>query len=181
MVECDAFAALKKFRGKVCAIRSRSLPESARLCLAHCPVIICSIFRIEPMSLSKLPVSKALIATTALIAMLVVAGTAEAARKKQRGVRAAPASSVAAMIANAPHASRLEGGRVCYSEHAHHGSGTGNTRQAAERSAIGSWAGFTDFEYGSAWANFSKAAGKRMSCSQSGSGWDCSLEARPCR
>ena len=133
------------------------------------------------MTISKLPVSKALIATTALIAMLVAAGTAEAARKKQRLVRAAPASSVAAIIANAPHASRLEGGRVCYVEHAHYGSGTGSTRQAAERSAIGSWAGFTDFEYGSAWANFSKAAGKRMSCAQSGGSWSCSLEARPCR
>ncbi len=132
------------------------------------------------MTISKIPISKTMIAVGALCAISVAASPVDAAKRK-RAVRAAPASSVAAIIANAPHASRLEGGRVCYIDHAHYGSGSGNSRQAAERSAIGSWAGFTDFEYGSAWANYSKAAGKRMSCSQSGSGWDCSLEARPCR
>lgn len=132
------------------------------------------------MTISKMPISKTVIATTALFAIVAAAGAAEAARKKPLR-RAAPSSGIAAAIANAPHESRLEGGRVCYSSHAHYGSGGGNSRQAAERAAIGSWASFTDFEYGSAWANYSKAAGKRMSCSQSGSGWDCSLEARPCR
>lgn len=132
------------------------------------------------MSISKMPISKSLIAVGVLCAISVAASPVDAAKRK-RALRAAPASSVAAIIANAPHESRLEGGRVCYSEHAHYGSGSGNSRQAAERSAIGSWAGFTDFEYGSAWANFSKAAGKRMSCSQSGGSWSCSLEARPCR
>ena len=132
------------------------------------------------MTISKSPITKTLIATTALVAMLLAAGTAEAARKKPLR-RAAPSSGVAAAIANAPHESRLEGGRVCYSEHAHYGSGSGNSRQAAERAAAGSWASFTDFEYGSVWANYAKAAGKNMSCSQSGGSWSCSVEARPCR
>ncbi len=132
------------------------------------------------MSIAKMPKSKTLIAVGALCAIAVAASPVDAAKRK-RAVRAAPASSVAAIIANAPHESHLEGGRVCYIEHAHYGSGSGSSRQAAERSAIGSWAGFTDFEYGSAWANYSKAAGKRMSCSQSGGSWSCSLEARPCR
>lgn len=135
---------------------------------------------IAKMSRFILPISKTLIAVAAVGVVAVVASPADAARKK-RYVRAAPAASIAAIIANAPHASRLEGGRVCYIEHAHYGSGNGSTRQAAEGSAIGSWVGFTDFEYGSAWANFSRAAGKRMSCTQSGGSWDCSLEARPCR
>jgi hypothetical protein len=126
-------------------------------------------------------ISKTLIAATALMAVIVASGTAEAAKKRKRLVRVAPSAGLAAAIADAPHAARLEGGRICYIEHAHYGSGSGNSRQAAERSAIGSWAGFTSFEYGSAWANFGKAAGKRMSCSQSGGSWDCSLEARPCR
>lgn len=132
------------------------------------------------MSISKMSISKALITAGALAAIAIAASPADAAKRK-RAVRAAPSASIAAIIANAPHESRLEGGRVCYSSHAHYGSGGGNSRQAAERSAIGSWSSFTDFEYGSAWANYSKAAGKRMSCSQSGGSWDCSLEARPCR
>ena len=126
-------------------------------------------------------ISKTLVAATALFAMIAATGTAEAAKKRKRIVRAAPSAGLAAAIANAPHAARLEGGRVCYSEHAHYGSGSGNSRQAAERSAAGSWASFTDFEYGSAWANYGKAAGKNMSCSQSGGSWSCSVEARPCR
>lgn len=73
------------------------------------------------------------------------------------------------------------GGKMCMTDHYHYGSGQGATKAAAQRAAIGSWQSFTDFEYGSDWARFSKAVGKRQSCSQSGSGFDCQVEARPCR
>lgn len=81
----------------------------------------------------------------------------------------------------ASHTWRKERGRVCFADHWHYGSGSGRTRKAAERDAIVAWASFVDFEYGSNWARFAKAASKKMSCSPSSSGWDCSLEARPCR
>jgi hypothetical protein len=80
------------------------------------------------------------------------------------------------------HDLRREGGRTCFSDHYHYGSGGGPTKAAAQKAAIGSWASFTDFEYGSDWARFSRAASKGMNCSRSGSGgFDCQLEARPCK
>jgi hypothetical protein len=79
------------------------------------------------------------------------------------------------------HSQARVGGKTCMTDHYHYGSGTGRTKAAAERAAIGSWASFTDFEYGSDWARFGKAAGKRISCTKSPSGYDCQVEARPCR
>lgn len=73
------------------------------------------------------------------------------------------------------------GGRTCMTDHYHYGNGTGRTKALAQRAAIGSWQSFTDFEYGSSWARFSRAAGKRMSCSKTPSGFDCQVEARPCK
>ena len=73
------------------------------------------------------------------------------------------------------------GGKLCMTEHYHYGNGNGSTKAAAQRDAIASWASFTDFEYGSDWARFGKAAGKSMSCSQSGGGFSCQVEARPCK
>jgi len=79
------------------------------------------------------------------------------------------------------HDMRREGGRLCFTDHYHYGNGNGSTKAAAQRDAIASWAGFTDFEYGSDWARYSRAAGKRMSCSGSGGSYSCQVEARPCR
>lgn len=79
------------------------------------------------------------------------------------------------------HDMRKEKGRTCFSDHYHQGGGSGGTRKAAEIDAIKSWSSFTDFEYGSVWARFSKAAGKGMSCTQVSTGWDCQVEARPCK
>jgi len=79
------------------------------------------------------------------------------------------------------HTQARVGGKMCMTDHYHYGSGTGATKAAAQRDAIGSWQSFTDFEYGSDWARFGKAVGKRMSCSQSGGGYSCQVEARPCR
>jgi hypothetical protein len=79
------------------------------------------------------------------------------------------------------HTQARVGGKMCMTDHYHYGSGTGSTKAAAQRDAIGSWQSFTDFEYGSDWARFSKAVGKRVSCSGSGGGFSCQVEARPCR
>ncbi len=73
------------------------------------------------------------------------------------------------------------GGKMCMTDHYHYGNGDGPTKAAAQKDAIGSWQSFTDFEYGSDWARFSKAVAKKTSCSQSGGGFSCQVEARPCR
>lgn len=80
------------------------------------------------------------------------------------------------------HAWRRERGRTCMSDHWHYGSsGQQASRRTAQRAAIRSWQDFTDLEYGSDWARYSRAAGRKMSCSRSGGGWSCNVEARPCR
>lgn len=120
---------------------------------------------------------KVLTGALALAAVAAVAAPADAARKA--GGRS---SAVSAAIANALHTARYERGFVCYSDHYHYGSsGLKATRVQAERAAISAWSSFVDFEYGSAWANFGRAGSKKMSCSQGSGGWDCSVEARPCK
>ena len=44
------------------------------------------------------------------------------------------------------HDLRKEKGRTCFTDHYHYGSGSGPTKAAAQKAAIGSWASFTDFE-----------------------------------
>lgn len=95
---------------------------------------------------------------------------------------AAPKSTSPETIGEYLHAARRERGFVCYSDHYHYGSSSAqSSKKAAEAAAISSWSSFVDFEYGSAWASYSKSGSKKMTCSQSTSGWDCSVEARPCR
>ncbi|MGI9406684.1 MAG: hypothetical protein ACR2O4_09970 [Hyphomicrobiaceae bacterium] len=65
--------------------------------------------------------------------------------------------------------------------HMHYGSGGGPSKKAARRAAIQSWADFTAFEYGNAFANYRNARFKRIACSRSSSGWSCDVEANPCR
>lgn len=80
------------------------------------------------------------------------------------------------------HDQRVEGGRVCMTDHFHHGTSGGQpTRATAEREAIASWAGFTAWEYGNQWGSWRIAASKRVSCSQLTGTWGCQVEARPCR
>lgn len=79
------------------------------------------------------------------------------------------------------HDLRRERGRLCMTDHWHDGSGSGSTQKAALKDAIGSWAGFTDLEYGSDWARWAKAGSKSSSCSRSSSGFECSVSARPCK
>jgi hypothetical protein len=79
------------------------------------------------------------------------------------------------------HDLRREGGRLCMSDHFHYGSGTGPTRAAAQRDAIGSWSSFTAMEYGSDWARWGRSGSKAVSCNKDSSGYSCSLSARPCK
>jgi hypothetical protein len=80
------------------------------------------------------------------------------------------------------HAWRRERGRTCMVDHWHYGSsGSHSSKNAAQRAAIRSWQDFTDLEYGSHWARFSRAGSRKVSCSRSGGGWSCNVEGRPCR
>lgn len=80
------------------------------------------------------------------------------------------------------HDLRREKGRLCMSDHFHAGSSAGQASKAAAlNAAISSWAGFTALEYGSDWASFKKAGSKQVTCTQSGSGWGCDINARPCK
>lgn len=73
-------------------------------------------------------------------------------------------------------------GRYCKTDHFHYGSSSGErSKKVARRQAIASWAGFTAWEYGNAWANFRRARSKGIRCEQTAQGWGCSVEAVPCR
>lgn len=79
------------------------------------------------------------------------------------------------------HSKVRVGGKLCFADHSHSGSSSGQrSRKAAELEAIRSWQDFTAWEYGRTWGSYSLAVGKSMSCSAGGS-WSCSVEARPCR
>jgi hypothetical protein len=96
------------------------------------------------------------------------------------GASCAPSSADQTGFASMHNQARV-GNKMCMTDHYHYGSGTGATKAAAQKSAISSWSSFTDFEYGSDWARFSKAAAKKVSCSSSGGSYTCQVEARPCR
>ncbi len=73
-------------------------------------------------------------------------------------------------------------GATCYAEHTHYASSVGHRdKKTAMAAAVKSWAEFTAWEYGTAWANFNAANAKKADCKQSSSGWGCDVEARPCR
>lgn len=80
------------------------------------------------------------------------------------------------------HEQRQEGNRICMTSHFHSGSSSGHkTRKQAEGAAAHDWAGFTAWEYGTAWGSYRLAASKSMECSKSAGTWSCHVEARPCR
>jgi len=79
------------------------------------------------------------------------------------------------------HALRKERGRLCMADHYHSGSGEGRTKGSARKAAIRSWAGFTNFEYGTAWARYSLAASKSTRYTKAAFGWTAYVDARPCR
>ena len=79
------------------------------------------------------------------------------------------------------HTWRAERGKVCLVDHFHSGNGVGRTKKLARRAAINDWQGFTAWEYGTDWAYFKRAASRSVHYSRTDSGWQASLEARPCR
>jgi hypothetical protein len=79
------------------------------------------------------------------------------------------------------HDLRVEGGRLCMSDHYHDGTGQAASKARAEAAAVRSWSSFTAFEYGGSWGSFRNAASKNMQCSHSGGSWNCDANARPCR
>lgn len=73
-------------------------------------------------------------------------------------------------------------GKVCFSDHFHHGkSVVAASKNAAVKSAIEDWAGFVAWEYGKEWADIRLAEARGKSCSENGGQWSCTLNARPCR
>jgi hypothetical protein len=82
------------------------------------------------------------------------------------------------------HAQQREKGRTCFVDHYHYGSSSGKaTKKLAMAAGVKSWADFTDFEYGSDWAHWGRAAAKSAKCTEDGpkGPWSCDLSARPCR
>lgn len=73
------------------------------------------------------------------------------------------------------------GGRTCFADHAHSGSGDGATKDRAKAAAIRSWISFTDLEYGSDWARYSSSVGQSIHYTKADSGWTAVVEGRPCR
>ncbi|MDX2289848.1 MAG: hypothetical protein NW217_13625 [Hyphomicrobiaceae bacterium] len=104
-----------------------------------------------------------------LLSLCAVVASASVARADQTGM--------AGM-----HAWTKVGGKTCLADHAHFGGSSGSfkSKQAALKDAISSWQGFTAFEYGTDWANFSIAHAKKVSCTDDASGWSCNVEANPC-
>src|SRR5262245_4450859 len=86
------------------------------------------------------------------------------------------AGSAAAQGLDFLHEQRAEGGRWCMIDHVHQGTSNGqSSRAAAERAAIASYTSFTAWEYGNNWGSWRIAASRKVSCSQSGGGWGCSI------
>ena len=79
------------------------------------------------------------------------------------------------------HSKVRVGGRLCMADHFHDGSGSGPSRAAAQRAAIGAWVDFTAWEYGGRWGSYGAAVSKRMGCSGGPGNFSCSVSARPCR
>lgn len=85
-------------------------------------------------------------------------------------------------LATSLHASARVGSLLCLTEHEHLGSSTAQrSKRGAIKAAILSWRQFTAWEYGSDWARWRLAKGKRITCSNSASGFACDVTARPCR
>ena len=73
------------------------------------------------------------------------------------------------------------GSKVCFSDHTHTGSSSGQTKGQAVQAAVKDWSDFTAVEYGKEWGAFSLAWAKSISCEPSWGKWSCHIEAKPCR
>ena len=90
-----------------------------------------------------------------------------------------------AVAFSAPLEAKKRKTKLCKDEHFHYGSSEWlPTRKRAMADAVASWASFTSFEYGNAWARFSLAHKKKTGCERggpSGKSWYCAVEGIPCR
>ena len=107
---------------------------------------------------------------------LAVVATCSIAQAQSRRAVEAEETGVAQI-----HAWMKVGRKTCMVDHFHDGSGTGPSRKQAERAAITAWSEFTAWEYGTPWGRYTIAESRKMDCSQSGSGWNCAVQARACR
>jgi hypothetical protein len=76
----------------------------------------------------------------------------------------------------------MSNGKVCrvlIGTHNHYGfSGLYSTKAAA----VKRWSGFTVWEYGKVWGNYSLAQNKSFSCHKARrGGWRCRFVAQPCK
>jgi len=71
--------------------------------------------------------------------------------------------------------------KICFASHEHYGeSPSWPSKPGATAAAIRAWINVTRLEYGARWADYKKAVGKSMTCSQTGNRWLCKTIARPC-
>lgn len=84
-------------------------------------------------------------------------------------------------FAASTHTLRRESGLLCIVDHVHGGDATGGTKAVALNGAIRAFVITTETEYGSDWANWRKAASKKVTYTQTGDGWAAHAEARPCK
>lgn len=74
--------------------------------------------------------------------------------------------------------------KSCKTGHFHNGySGQiKGSKSKAQKAALKGWASFTQWEYGPAWASWSRADKKNLSCDRLGSKtWHCFAKATPCK
>jgi hypothetical protein len=107
-------------------------------------------------------------AVIALTALVTIAGAA-AAFANDTG------------FAQSTHDIRREGGKLCIVGHTHGGDGMGGTQKVALNAAIKAFVITTVDEYGSDWANWSKAGSKTVKYEKTNDGWSAHAEARPCK
>lgn len=73
------------------------------------------------------------------------------------------------------------GGKTCFADHAHSGTGDGVTKAAAEAAARKEWYAYTAGEYGTDWASWAKSAAKKVTYTKAEKGWSATVESRPCK
>lgn len=79
------------------------------------------------------------------------------------------------------HSMTKSGGRSCFTDHFHAGSGSGKTKKAAFNAALKDWWSYTAGEYGSDWAHWRKSASKGIKYTKTETGWSATIESRPCK
>ncbi len=97
----------------------------------------------------------------------------------------APAAQAQSVGLDGLHSQVAYRGKVCFVDHEHSNGGSGPTRRAALRDAVGGWKSFTALEYGNEWGRFSLAKRRSGTCNKTSfsgnSKWSCTVTAVACR